>query len=142
MRSQHVALLALLTGCAAAPGSHLLLAAPPRALDASRAVPAPASAQNITSTELDTAASASLSLVQIRDRETAHIHTRYDLAVTLLAGEGVLWLDGAPLPMRRGDVAFIPRSTPHYFVSQGPTPALAAVVFAPPFSGPDQAPVP
>lgn len=142
MRPAAIALLVLLAGCATAPAGRLLLADPPRALAAAAAAPALAADENIRPTQLAGADAASLSLVRIRDRETPHVHTRYDLAVTLLAGEGVLWLDGAPLPMRPGDVAFIPRGTPHWFVNQGRDPATAAVVFAPPFSGPDQAPVP
>jgi quercetin dioxygenase-like cupin family protein len=40
--------------------------------------------------------------------------------------------------MRAGDVAFVPRGTPHHFVNQGRKPAAALVSFSPPFDGPDQ----
>lgn len=133
-------LLLLLAGCAA-PG-RLLLPTPPRTLTASAAAPPLPAGANIVPTEIARAGSSSLSIVQIRDGESPHVHATYDLAVTLLDGEGVLWLDGAPLPMRRGDVAFIPRGTPHHFVNGGDAPARAAVVFAPAFAGPDQQPIP
>ena len=84
----------------------------------------------------------SVSLVQVRDREQPHVHTRYDLTVMVADGEGTLWLNGTPLPMVPGDVAFIPRGTPHYFVNDGAQPATAIVVFAPAFEGPDQQPIP
>jgi mannose-6-phosphate isomerase-like protein (cupin superfamily) len=40
-----------------------------------------------------------------------------------------------------GDVFFIPRNTPHYFVNTSPEPAAAFVVFSPPFDGKDTVPV-
>ena len=40
-------------------------------------------------------------------------HRERDLSWTVLDGEGRLWLDGRPLPLRGGDTAFIPRNTPY-----------------------------
>lgn len=93
---------------------------------------------NIQATPIERGEHASVVLVQIRDRETPHVHTRYDLTVILLRGAGTLWLDRRPLPMREGDVAFVPKGTPHFFVNGGGQPATALVGFAPPFDGPDQ----
>ncbi len=98
--------------------------------------------ENISVTPLRSSDHASVAAVQIRDREPPHVHTRYDLTVVLARGAGTLWLAGVARPMRAGDSAFIPRGTPHYFVNDGNSPALALVVFAPPFSGPDQVPAP
>lgn len=98
--------------------------------------------QNIRARPLLGGSQASASVIEIRDREQPHIHTRYDLTVLLARGHGTLWLDGVARPMVAGDGAFIPRGTPHWFVNQGTEPAVAVVVFAPPFAGPDQAPVP
>jgi quercetin dioxygenase-like cupin family protein len=143
-RPRRAALLAgllasgVLTGCARSPRS--LLASPPRAATVEEllaAHPLPPG-ENIRAAELARGESASLHLVRIRDREKPHVHTRYDLTVTLLGGEGTLWLDGKALPMRAGDVAFVPRGTPHYFVNEGCKPAAALVSFSPPFDGPDQ----
>lgn len=128
-------------GCAAAP-ARLLIADPPRAIAAVAAVPRITAGETIKAGEVQRAGASSLSVVQIRDRETPHVHTRYDLTVTLVAGEGTLWLNGTPLAMHGGDVAFVPKGTAHYFVNGGTDPAVAVVTFAPPFSGPDQAPVP
>jgi quercetin dioxygenase-like cupin family protein len=85
---------------------------------------------------------ASVSVAQIRDREPPHIHTRYDLTVLLARGHGTLWLAGVARPMRPGDATFIPKGTPHFFVNEGDEPAVSVVVYAPPFGGPDLAPVP
>ncbi len=97
--------------------------------------------QNAQPTEIARGTQSSLSLVQIRDRETPHVHTRYDLTVLVVRGHGVLWLDGTPVPVRTGNVSFIPKGTPHFFVNQGDEPAATLVSFAPPFSGPDAQPV-
>jgi quercetin dioxygenase-like cupin family protein len=40
-----------------------------------------------------------------------------------------------------GDVVFIPRDTVHYFTNASPYPAIALVVFTPPFDGKDTVPV-
>ena len=98
--------------------------------------------ENIRVRELEHGANSSVSLVQIRDREQPHIHSRYDLTVLLAKGSGTLWLNGEALAMHEGDTAFVPKGTPHYFVNGGPEPAAALVVFAPAFTEPDQRSVP
>ncbi len=131
-------------GCSARPGPRLLTATPPRATavhEVAAATPL-LPTENIRPTQLERGEQSSIALVQIRDREAPHVHTRYDLAVTLASGSGTLWLNGTPLSMHAGDVAFIPRGTPHFFVNRGSQPATALVVFSPPFSGPDQQPAP
>jgi mannose-6-phosphate isomerase-like protein (cupin superfamily) len=126
------------TGCAQPP--RVLLPSPPRSTAVEELLgAAPLSAgENIRATEIARGTSASLHLVRIRDREMPHVHERYDLTVTLLDGKGTLWLDGSALAMRPGDVAFVPRGTPHYFVNEGREPAAAIVSFSPAFDGPDQ----
>ena len=101
-----------------------------------------AAKENIRARPLATGTQASASVISIRDREQPHVHTRYDLTVLLARGRGTLWLDGVARPMQAGDGAFVPKGTPHWFVNEGDEPAVAVVVFAPPFAGPDQAPVP
>lgn len=133
----------LAAGCGPRPYSARLLSADaPTAVAVTALAPPLGPGDNIRPTELRRGESSSLALVQVRDREQPHVHTRYDLTVTLVRGSGTLWLSGAPQPMREGDIAFIPKGTPHYFVNQGSEPAAALVVFAPPFSGTDQAPAP
>ena len=144
MRSVHLlalGLAAVVAGCACHPRAPALLTADPPAsaplLAAADRAPL-AAGENIRPIELRRGDGSSLFLVQVRDREQPHVHTRYDLTVTTVAGAGTLWLNGVALPMRTGDVAFIPKGTPHYFVNEGREPAVALVVFAPAFSGPDQ----
>jgi mannose-6-phosphate isomerase-like protein (cupin superfamily) len=144
---RQVLLLGLLVGvvaCAARPSPHLIEpgAALPSAISALAARSPLAAGQNIGATELRRSVHSSVHLVQVRDREQPHVHTRYDLVVLMADGAGTLWLDGHPRPMRAGDAAYIPVGTPHYFVNEGRDPAVAVVVFSPPFDGPDQRPVP
>ena len=131
----------VVAGCL--PQSHsarLLTADAPVPVSVTSLAPPLTPGENIRPTELRRGESSSLALVQVRDREQPHVHTRYDLTVVLVRGEGTLWLNNTPLEMREGDVAFIPKGTPHYFINEGSEPATAFVVFAPPFSGPDQQP--
>jgi quercetin dioxygenase-like cupin family protein len=138
-----IAMLVLASGCAERPARVFLDPHFGRlSYDSLLAATPLAPGENIRARELDRGANSSVSLVQIRDREQPHIHTRYDLSVTLAKGSGTLWLDGIALPMHAGDATFIPKGTPHYFVNDGSEPAAALVVFAPAFSEPDQQPVP
>lgn len=129
----------LLTACTAREPQLLTPGPPTRAPAAATAAPLK-SGESIRPRELRRSDSASISLIRIRDRESPHMHTRYDLTVVLVEGSGTLWLDGAPLPMRVGDVAFVPRGIPHWFINEGDAPAAALVTFAPPYTGPDQVP--
>ena len=143
MRTALAAVFALLlASCAGRSAPQLLTPDPPNAVQATDLAWPLAADENVRAREVRSGASSSISIVQIRDREQPHVHGRYDLTVTLVHGSGTLWLDGTPLPMHLGDMAFIPKGTPHYFVNDGPAPAAALVVFAPPFSGPDQQPIP
>jgi quercetin dioxygenase-like cupin family protein len=99
-----------------------------------------AAGENIKAVPLQSGEHASVTLVQIRDREQPHRHTRYDIMVLLVCGTGTLHLGDRALPMRVGDASFITKGTPHYFVNDGTEPAVALVTFAPAFSGPDQEP--
>lgn len=100
-----------------------------------------AAGENIKALPLQAGEHSSVTLVQIRDREPPHRHTRYDIMVTLVRGKGTLHIGDRALPMQAGDSSFITKGTPHYFVNAGAEPAAALVTFAPAFSGPDQAPV-
>lgn len=97
--------------------------------------------ENISATLLGRTDALSFHLVQIRDRERPHVHAEHDLTVVVLQGSGRLYIDGIAHDMRAGDVAVVPRGTPHYFVNSASTPAAAFVTFAPSYDGKDQLPV-
>lgn len=130
-----------LGGCAAAPAPRLFVV-PGSDSDLAAiltAHPLPGDA-NISALPLGSTEAASYHLIQIRDRERPHVHATHDLAVTVLRGTGRLFIRGEPHEMRPGDVAVVPRATPHYFVNAGAQPAVAFVTFAPPYDGTDQVP--
>ena len=140
----HARLLLLclaLAGCAAAPPPHLFVpAVGDSGLTAILAAhPLPAGG-NISALPLQSTEAASYHLIQVRDHELPHVHATHDLAVTVLRGTGRLFIRGEPHDMRPGDVAVVPRATPHYFVNSGAEPAVAFVTFAPPYDGTDQVP--
>jgi quercetin dioxygenase-like cupin family protein len=135
--------LALLTACAGNP--RLIVPNPQGAQQASLATlleahPLPGD-ENIKAVPVGRTDSLSFHLVQIRDRERPHIHDMHDLVVTLLRGKGTLYVEGVAHDMRAGDVAAVPRGTPHYFVNTDCRPAATFVTFAPPYDGTDQVPV-
>jgi quercetin dioxygenase-like cupin family protein len=97
--------------------------------------------ENIARALLAEGSDSSVFLVRIRHSEEPHAHTRYDLSIVVVEGKGTLWLGARAVPMRAGDVAFIPRGMPHYFVNHGRDPAAALAIFSPRFDEPDSQPV-
>jgi quercetin dioxygenase-like cupin family protein len=76
-------------------------------------------------------------LIQIRGAEKPHRHLYHDAVVFLESGQGTLYLGKNVLKLQAGSVIFIEHGTPHYFVNQGPEPAVAVAVFSPPYDGQD-----
>lgn len=103
------------------------------------AAPLPAG-ENIRALLLERTETSSYHLVQVRNRERPHVHAAHDLSMTLLRGEGALYIGGVAHQVRPGDVAVIQRGTAHYFVNAADTPAIAFVTFSPPYDGTDQVP--
>lgn len=75
-------------------------------------------------------------LVQVRDREPAHIHADSDITVWLLRGHGVLHVGNKQYPVKTGDVIHVPRDVVHYYVNRGPEIGAALVIYSP-APGPD-----
>jgi len=132
-----------LTGCAAAPQLIIPDARGVRqvTLQALLDTAPLAEGENIKALLLGRTQALSYHLVQVRDRERPHVHAAHDLTMTLLRGKGTFYIQGAAFELRVGDVAVVPRGTPHYFVNADSAPAVAFVTFAPPYDGTDQAPV-
>jgi mannose-6-phosphate isomerase-like protein (cupin superfamily) len=93
--------------------------------------PIPAGA-NIHAVELGRTDSVSHHLVQIRDREEAHIHQHHDLTVVVLRGTGEVAVGPERVAVRSGDAIFVPRGTVHFFRNTGAEPAVALVTASPP----------
>ena len=97
--------------------------------------------ENIKITTLGQGQSASHHVVQVRDRETPHVHKIHDGTVVIIKGRGYLMMDNRRIDLSAGDIAHIPRGAVHYFVNTAGEPAVAFVVFSPPFDGKDIVPV-
>jgi quercetin dioxygenase-like cupin family protein len=93
--------------------------------------------ENIKVTPLFKNNNASHFIIQIRDREKPHIHETHDLTVVVKSGKGILHLGKDKIPMRSGDIAFIPRGVLHYFVNTDKEPAVAYAIFNPIYDGKD-----
>jgi mannose-6-phosphate isomerase-like protein (cupin superfamily) len=102
--------------------------------------PLPAN-ENIKVTNLGQAQGMSHHVVQIRDRESPHIHRTHDGTVVMIRGAGYLMMEKRRIRLSVGDIVYIPRGVAHYFINTASEPSAAFVVFAPPFDGKDNVPV-
>ena len=99
-----------------------------------------APAANVLAVELGRSQTVSHHLVQVREGEVPHIHERHDLTVVMLRGTATLTVEAEQRTIAAGDVMFIPRGRVHFVRNTGRAPAVAFVVFSPPFQGPDAVP--
>ncbi len=97
--------------------------------------------ENIRLTTLGQGQGVSHHVVQVRDREAPHLHKLHDGTVVMLKGQGYLIMENRRVELAVGDVVYIPRGAVHYFVNSASEPAVAFVVFSPPFDGEDTIPV-
>jgi mannose-6-phosphate isomerase-like protein (cupin superfamily) len=96
--------------------------------------------ENIKLTTLGQSQSASHHVVQIRERESPHLHKAHDATVMVVRGRGYLVMDTRRINLTAGDITHIPRGVPHYYVNTDLEPSVAFIVFAPPFDGKDNVP--
>src|SRR5918996_1893907 len=88
--------------------------------------------ENIKITTLGQGQGVSHHVVQIRDRESPHMHKAHDGTVTIISGRGYLIMDDRRIELSTGDIVYIPRGVPHYYVNSAVQPTIAFVVFSPP----------
>ncbi len=84
---------------------------------------------------------ASHHVVRLAVAEKPHVHDSHDGTVFVLAGRARVHLGDEVYEVRKGDTLFIPHGLVHWAENIGDKPALAYVVFAPPFDGKDIRPV-
>jgi mannose-6-phosphate isomerase-like protein (cupin superfamily) len=77
-------------------------------------------------------------LVGLRDREPLHRHDRHAIAVVLLRGRGRMHVAGEERAVGEGSILYVPRGTVHAFINESDEPAVAWVVYAPPYDGKDR----
>jgi mannose-6-phosphate isomerase-like protein (cupin superfamily) len=74
----------------------------------------------------------------IRTGEALHRHARHDQLVLLVRGHGSMRVGGEIRPIVEGTVTFLPRGVPHAFTNGGIEPAIAYLMYAPPYDGADR----
>jgi mannose-6-phosphate isomerase-like protein (cupin superfamily) len=97
-----------------------------------------ADGQDFRVEELGRSESTSHHVAAIRTAEPLHRHDRHDLLVVLVRGHGTQRVGDETRPVGEGSVIFVPRGVTHAFTNTGPEPAVAYVVYAPPFDGTDR----
>ncbi len=97
--------------------------------------------ENIKVITLGQGPAASHHVVQIRDRETPHVHKTHDATVMMLKGQGYLMIEKRRIDLTVGDVVYIPRGAAHYFTNTAREPTVAFAIYSPPFDGKDMVPV-
>ena len=135
--------LACLFACAPGPRFHLQYGRELRQADVEKTVaenPLGAN-ENIKITTLGQGESVSHHIVQIRDRETPHIHKTHDGMVVMMKGRGYLMMESRRIELSVGDVVYIPRGMVHYFINTASEPTVAFVIYSPAFDGKDTIPV-
>ncbi|HYY23993.1 MAG TPA: cupin domain-containing protein [Candidatus Udaeobacter sp.] len=97
--------------------------------------------ENIKMTTVGQGQGVSHHIVQIRDRESPHMHRAHDGTVVMISGRGFLMMGDKRIDLSAGDIVYIPRGAAHFYVNTGIEPTIAFVVFSPPFDGKDNVPV-
>ncbi len=108
------------------------------ALEALEARPALGPGESFRAVEIARDATSSHHVVAIRDGETPHRHDEHDLLVYLLEGHGVMQLGEASRRVGQGSILWVPRGTVHAFRNAANDPAVAYIVYFPPFDAKDR----
>lgn len=74
----------------------------------------------------------------IRTGEALHRHDRHDQLVVLVRGRGTMRVGEEVRPVEQGSILFLPRGVPHAFTNGGVEPAIAYLMYAPPYDGKDR----
>jgi len=137
-----LAFVAILGGCAASPRIYLHYGKDSKRLDLEQILAENplGAAENIKVTTLAQGPGVSHHIVQVRNREEPHVHRNHDATVVVMRGKGYLILDKQRIDLAAGDTIHIHRGVVHDFVNTGSAPAVAFVVFSPPFDGKDTVP--
>lgn len=110
------------------------------ALEKLESRPALGPGESFRAVEIARDANSSHHVVAIRDGETPHRHEQHDLLVMLLEGHGVMRMGDAARRVGQGSILWVPRGTVHAFRNASDSPAVAYLVYFPPFDADDRIP--
>ncbi len=111
------------------------------ALEALETRPTLGPGETFRAVEIARDATSSHHVVAIREGETPHRHDHHDLLVHLLQGHGVMLLGEGSRRVGQGSIFWVPRGTPHAFRNAAPDPAVAYIVYFPPYDSKDRVPL-
>lgn len=81
---------------------------------------------------------ASSFIIVIKKEVKLHKHLYHSEHIVVLEGNGQMQIGGKLIEIKKGDVVFIPKNTPHSAKSTGKTPLKVVSIQAPNFDGKDR----
>lgn len=101
-------------------------------------IKAPADFENIYSRPLYTDSLASSFVIFIKKEVKAHKHITHTEHVYILEGDGEMTLGDKKFKVKKGDVVFIPKNTPHSLKTTSSLPVKVVSLQSPMFDGKDR----
>lgn len=101
-------------------------------------IKAPADFENIYSRPLYTDSLASSFVIFIKKEVKAHKHITHTEHVYILEGDGEMTLGDKKFKVKKGDVVFIPKNTPHSLKNTSAIPVKVVSLQSPMFDGKDR----
>lgn len=93
---------------------------------------------NLYNTRLFADSLCSSFVIVVKKEVKAHKHLYHSEHVIVLDGKGKMKLGDEYLELKKGDMVFIPKNTPHSVISTGKTPLKVISIQAPYFDGKDR----
>lgn len=116
----------------------LLITAKAQSYQSIDTINAPADFENIYSRTLYSDSLASSFLIFIKKEVKAHKHITHTEHVYILEGDGEMTLGDKKFKVKKGDVVFIPKNTPHSLKTTSALPVKVVSLQSPMFDGRDR----
>lgn len=101
-------------------------------------IKAPANYENIYSKNIASDSLSSSFIIFIKKEVKKHKHVSHSEHVYILAGEGQMILGDKTITVKKGDIVFIPKNTPHSLIVTSKEPVKVLSVQSPYFDGKDR----
>lgn len=116
----------------------LIIASKAQSFQSLDTIKAPADFENIYSRPLYTDSLASSFVIFIKKEVKAHKHITHTEHVYILEGNGEMTLGEKKFKVKKGDVVFIPKNTPHSLKTTSSLPVKVVSLQSPMFDGKDR----
>jgi len=101
-------------------------------------IKAPANYENIYSKPISSDSLSSSFIIFIKKEVKKHKHAYHTEHVYILEGEGEMLLSDKIIKVKKGDIIFIPKNTPHYLKVTSAVPVKVLSIQSPFFDGKDR----